>query len=478
MLPQSAAPLPVEITRRIRRTLFLGGENGSAPPRTLGGRIAWAAGRGVHWFLLILAIVNLAWVVFDFSYLELRPQYLKFAPGLVAMYDPVKAMAPHRTTETYIDRADLTLRRLEAGDRGPGTKALLKEMRERSNALFQEDPFSGAGMSGMFEQVKNRMRRHTKHESAKQGFAYFWTEDNLPSTAKATTEGAFFGSQIRPLLHRNYYRALGEDGKPFNAFWLIDLCFVPFFLAEFILRGLAEVRSNPRYHSWKAYSYAHWFDLFYFVPLVQYVVPFGQSGWIHLFRVFSVGNRMRRLGLVNPVELPQQYAAAVLDLVADMVSVRLLSNYQDSVRKFELGQAVGNLTPEQRAEIRDFFEQHAAMLVRDVMPELNYELKLLATMSAREALAISPSYQSFRRIPFVGDWPERHLDEVVAEVVDGAQASLSNAVGSAEYREVVDAMVDRAVASLTLHLTRLKSQETVKALIIDMLEDQKRKLLA
>lgn len=479
MLPQSPAPLPVEITRKIRRSLFLGDEIATAgAPATLGRRMALAAGRGVHWFLLVLAIVNLAWVVFDYGYLQLRPQYLRFAPGLVALYDPVKGVAPHRTTEAYISRAELAFRRVAAGDRGPGTQKLLREMRDRSNALFQEDPFSGAGMSGVFEQVKNRMRRHTGHESAKQGFFYFWSLENLSSPSRVAAESEFFNRQIRPLLHRNYYRGMGEDGHPFNAFWLIDLCFVPFFAAEFLLRGLAEVRSNPRFHSWKAYAYAHWYDLFYFVPLVQYVVPFGQSGWIHLFRVFSVGHRMRRLGLVNPVEVPQQYAAQALDLVTDLVSVRLLSNYQDSVRKFDLSEALANLTPEQRATFRDFAEQHAAVLVRHVLPEISEDLKLLATLSAREAMATSPTYQNFRRIPFIGDWPERNLDTMVAEVVDGAQATLQNAVGSAEYRAVVDRMVQRAADLLVQHATRLKSEETVKTLVVDMLEEQKRKLLA
>ncbi len=473
------APLPVEMTRKIRQALFLGREDGVAPPPpTLRGKLAWAGGLAVHWFLLVLAIVNLAWVVFDFSYFNLRPQYLKYAPNLVTMYDPVKGTSPHRTTETHIARADLTLRRVEAGDRGRNTQALLAEMRERSAALFQEDPFSGSGLAGLFEQLKNRMRRHMHLESSKQAFLAFWSEENLKTPARARAEAAFYQTQIRPLLHRNYYRAVGEDGQPFSAFWLIDLCFVPFFAAEFLLRGLAVVGHHPRYHSWKAYAYARWYDLIYFVPLVQYVVPFGQSGWIHLLRVFSVGRRMQRLGLVNPVETPQQYAAQLLDLVTDLVSVRLLSNYQDSVRKFQLGKAVDSLTTEQQGEIRAFFELHVAAFARDVLPQLNAEIKELVLFSASNALAGSPSYQRLRRIPLIGDWPERHLDELVAEVVDGAQEALQNAVGSAEHRRLIENLAEKAARLTIAELARLESEETVKALIVDMLEEQKKKLLA
>ncbi|MBM3270110.1 MAG: hypothetical protein FJZ01_20950 [Candidatus Sericytochromatia bacterium] len=479
MQTSSSAPLPVEVTRKIRQALFLGREDGPPPvPATFGGRVAWAGGILVHWFLLILALINLAWVIFDFSYLSLRPHYLVYTPHLATMYDPVKGVSPHRTTQMYIQRADLALRRVAAGDLGPGTRDLLREMRERSAALYQEDPFSGAGLAGLFEQAKNRMRRHMGLESGKQALMAFWTEKHLTTPERAAAEAAFFNRDIRPLLHRNYYRAVGEDGQPFNAFWLIDLCFVPFFAAEFLLRGIAVVAHHPRYPSWKAYAYARWYDLIYFVPLVQYMVPFGQSGWIHLLRVFSVGRRMQRLGLVNPVETPQQVAAQVLDLVTDLVSVRLLSNYQDSVRRFDLGQFVGGLSAEQQAEVAAFFELHAAAFVRDVLPELNAEIKALALFSAQNVLAGSPTYRRLRRIPFVGDWPERHLDELVAEIVDGMQDALQGAVGSAEHRRLIETLSKKAGRLLIAELQALESEATVKGLIVDLLEEQKQRLLA
>jgi hypothetical protein len=480
MLPRSRVSLPIEYTRRIREKLFLGQEDEARTdePLTFGGRLAWLGGRSIHWLLLILAIVNLALVVFDFTYFTLRPHYLRFVPELVHVYDPIKGSAPHRTTEAYIERADLTLRRLTAGDRGPGTQALLKEMRDRSSALFQEDPFSGSGQAGLFEQIKNRMRDHTHRESSKQAFLAYWSAENFEGEAQARKERAFFDSKIRPVLHRTYYRVLGEDGHPFSKFWLIDLCFVPFFAAEFLLRGLAVVGHSYRYPSWKAYSYARWYDLFYFIPLAQYVGPFGQVAWIHLFRVVSVGKRMQRLGLVNPVEVPQQYAVSVLDLITDLVSVRLLTNFQDGVRKFDLDAAIANLTPEQRGAVREFFEQHAAVVVRRILPEVQPEIKALARFNARVALDRSELYQRLRGMPFIGTWPERHLDEIVDDVVDGLQVSLDAAVSSAEYRRLSGEIVVKAVDAAREEFKHLQSETTIKGLVIDLLEEQKRKLLA
>jgi hypothetical protein len=97
---------------------------------------------------------------------------------------------------------------------------------------------------------------------------------------------------------------------------------------------------------------------------------------------------------------------------------------------------------------------------------------------ATNAQAGSPTPPRRRPIPFLGAWTARHLDELVAEVVDGAQEALQSAVGSAEHRRLVENLAEKAARLMIAELDRLESEETVKALIVDMLEEQKKKLLA
>jgi len=473
----STAPIPAQLTQKIDHVLFPGWEEGPTPmPPSFKGRMLWMLGRFADWSILILAILNLAVVVFDFTYLDVRHHYLKLAPQIVERYDPVKGVSPHRITQNYLERAELTFAYLKVSNNSPEAKSLLQEMRAHSATLIHEDPFAGAGLSGVLEQVKNKMRRHTGRESAKDGFQTFWTAENM-TQGRVEQQHAYFEREIKPLIERNYYRSLGENGKPFDAFWIIDLLFVPFFALEFLVRGGVEIARN-RYPSWKAFCYARWYDLVYFLPVGAYLIPFGQTGWVHLIRGISVGNRMQRLGLINPVTVPQEFAGKVVDLITDLVSVRLLSNAQDSVRKFDLEATMKTLTPEQREAVMGFMDQQLRVLLGRVLPQVTPELESLLTYAALQALNESPAYQNLKQIPLLGSLPERYLPDLVTEVIAGTQRIAINSLQDAAHREQVSRLVDKVSTIMIDEIHRNGTEDHMKAILVDLLEQQKRKLLA
>ncbi|HEY9899101.1 MAG TPA: hypothetical protein V6D00_07955 [Pantanalinema sp.] len=443
-------------------------------PTTLRGRLLWLLNQASHWGILLLALINLALVVFDFTYLDLRHHYLSFAPGVVTLYDPIKGASPHRITQGYVDQATTTFAKLAAGEKDTGP--LLATMRERSLQLYQEDPFAGSGLSGVFEQLKNRMRRHAKVESGKEGFLAFWSSQNL-TPARLAHEQAFFEHELRPLLARNYYRVLGENGRPFDAFWKLDLFFIPFFALDFLIRGALDLRRG-RYPSWKAFCYARWYDLVYFIPLGQYVTPLGQSGWAHLIRGISVGHRMRRLGLVNPITFPQRFVDKGVNLATDLVSVRLLTNYQESIERFDLDEAFHLLSPEQREKLDVFVERHLQAAVTRILPRVIPDLQEMLTYSAQQALNESPTYQQVRALPVVGSLTERYLPDLVAEVVNGIQRGMASAMEDPEHRERSRQLGDKLVELILEELRTLETEKEIKQHLIASLEQQKNKLLS
>lgn len=466
--------LPVSLRQKILRTLFPGRDDDLRPmPRSFRGRLLWLLDQASHWAILLLALINFAVVVFDFTYLDLRHHYQAFAPRVVALYDPVKGVSPHRLTQAYVAEADTTFAKLATGDKE--AERLLEAMRTRSLQLYQEDPFSGAGQSGLFEQLKNRIRRHARLESGKEAFMAFWSAGNL-TPARLASEQAFFERELRPLLARTYYRGLGENGRPFDAFWMIDLLFIPFFLLDFLVRGALELKRG-KYPSWKAFCYARWYDLVYFIPLGQYVTPLGQSGWAHLVRGISVGHRMRRLGLVNPVTFPQRFAERAINLGTDLVSVRLLTNYQESIERFDLDEAFHMLSPAQREKLDRFVELHLEAAVTRILPRVIPDLEEMLTYSARQALEESPSYQQLRALPLVGEMTERYLPELVAEVVNGIQRGLGAALSDPERRARSRQLGDKLVELILEELKTLETEKEIKQHLIASLEQQKNKLL-
>ncbi|HEY9720443.1 MAG TPA: hypothetical protein V6D47_00405 [Oscillatoriaceae cyanobacterium] len=466
---------PIELTKKIGLMLFPGARRHQPLPSTWSGRLAWAMELGLNWLMLALAVANLALVVFDFSYLHLRPTYRVHAPQVLTIYDPVKGITPQHITEDYLAEADQAFAQVAAAPTSFQTAATLKDLRARSLAMLQDDPFAEAHLSGVFEQIKDHLRTHLGVESATSAFTRYWSLENLQGPRLAS-ERAFYRRDLRPLFSRNYFRRLGENGRPFDTFWRIDLCFIPFFALEFLLRGLWGLRSK-RYPSWKAVCIDRWYDLVYFVPLVGYGLPLASSSTLQLLRMISVGYRMERLGLINPVVLVEEHTTRFTNVIADVVNLKLLSNYQESVRQFNLAETLNSLTPTQRAEVTHFIERNLNMLVTRVLPELSPELEAIAVRAAHRAMDQSPAYQALRQVPMFGSVTEQLLPALVAEVVGGMQKSLAQVVTDRESQRLTEKAIDRFSASLLTHMAQLGTEQDVKNLLIDMLEEQKRKLL-
>ncbi|MBD0343154.1 MAG: hypothetical protein ICV61_20465, partial [Microcoleus sp. Co-bin12] len=64
--------------------------------------------KAVSWAKLsaLVAVVNFLLVLFHFSYLQLRPIYQSFFPGLVKIYDPVKGIDSSLPNPEYLKSAD------------------------------------------------------------------------------------------------------------------------------------------------------------------------------------------------------------------------------------------------------------------------------------------------------------------------------------------------------------------------------------
>lgn len=472
----SHTPIPIELTKKIGKTLFPGRDVlPEPPPTTIGGRLLWLGEIVVNWLILILALVNFAVVVFDVSYLNFRHHYMAHAPELVYHYDPIKGVEPHQTTEAYLAQAQETFRVLEARPGSREAREALNTMRGRSLTMIQEDPFAGAGMSGVWEKTKNRMRAHMELESAKQAFEKFWTPEHL-KPGRLGAEQAWFNEEIRPLVGRNYYRHIGEDGRPYDAFWLIDLCFIPFFILEFLIRGTVSIRRGT-YPSWKAFCFHRWYDLVYFLPLLGYL-PMAQQGPVHLVRVISVGYRMQRLGLINPVAIGQRQAEKVTNLLTDVVNVKLLSNYQDSVRAFDLSQAMAAMTPQQREEMRTFIDRNLTMVVTRVVPAVSPHIEALMTRAVYQAMEQSPAYQSLARVPMFSSLTQQLLPAIVTEIVAGTQKSLAQALTDPETRDLTEQAIEKFSMTLLQEMANMGTEADVKKLVIDALEEQKTKLLS
>ncbi|MEB3330629.1 MAG: hypothetical protein VKQ33_15495 [Candidatus Sericytochromatia bacterium] len=504
-----------------------------------------------NWIILLLAIVNLALVLFDYSYLACRHLYQ--AQGwhvLVARYDAVRGIEPHRETQAYARDARAAFAALGKNPNSVAARSAIAKMRKHSTDLIDRDPFLTAGLRGASERLKARFRRHAWEEAPrfrravrtwKAPYTWAWleeqwrldrdargrprsldarlwgllkptnpwdalsaTESMIGSVAYAARRGsppppadrrldgfwsaenltperldgemAWFEAEVVPLLARNYWQTYRENGEPANFFWLIDCLFLPIFLAEFVARGVLGVRRGV-YPNFTLFFAARWYDVIYALPLVMYALPSAMQGPLHVVRIISVSARMERLGLINPVAILRPYLARPLDAVADLVNIKLLTSYQDGVREFSLEKALNTLTPRQRRELEALIEANLTMVVEQVLPDVRPTLEALVTRTAHQALEQAPAYAQLRELPLLGDWPELVLRRAVAESVAQVQATMLRAVNDPSNVALTRDLVTTMANSLLRHMATLGTEAQVKAMVVDVLEEQKRRTL-
>lgn len=221
--------------------------------------------------IAIFALVNLALVLFDLSYLTLRSLYLQATPALVQLYDPVKGVRPHPETQAYLNRvALLESQVVQVGVDSVQIEPLLSELRDRSRNLSQHHPFAEEDGDNTIQTIEQQLRKRTGTEAA---FDRFWSQSYL-TPSNWQSERAFWHDRIRPLMAANYYREVNHFGFAVDYFWSIDLLFILVLTIDILLRVRAIHQCHPEL-SWLESAVRRWYDLFLLVPVWRWlrVIP-------------------------------------------------------------------------------------------------------------------------------------------------------------------------------------------------------------
>ncbi|UCC44803.1 MAG: hypothetical protein JSU65_02435, partial [Candidatus Zixiibacteriota bacterium] len=68
-------------------------------------------------FMVWVVIVNLTLILFDLTYLWLRPIYFRYVPVITRVWDPVLGIEPHPLTEELIEKAAIAEQQLQLAPR-------------------------------------------------------------------------------------------------------------------------------------------------------------------------------------------------------------------------------------------------------------------------------------------------------------------------------------------------------------------------
>jgi hypothetical protein len=406
------------------------------------------------WFeriFAIIALVNLILVLFDLSYIRFRDVYLRFFPQLTVWYGEVlKGIEPERSTVSYLEAVEkLEEQVAQTGLQSIQAESLLADLQSRSVALIDENPFQIADKSGTLEKIKNLMRDRIGVDSSKEAFSTFWDRDYL-TDAGWSQEIAFFNNEIEPLMATNYFRGIGEDGGPRDDFWKLDIWFIWFFGLEFLARTFYISRRYQNY-TWLDAALLRWYDWFLFLPFWR---------WL---RVIPVTIRLNQSQLVNLVPLRNRLNRIFISSFAveltEIVILRVIDQVQNLIRDGNVARwLLATGTSRQYIDINNVNEVEAitasltSLMVYKVLPKVKPEIDAILKHSVVNAFNQAPGYQSFRRLPGIGDLPDQMAQQVVQQVSQNLYQVLTGALqdeqGSALTQQLLDKVGDTVRAEI------------------------------
>lgn len=284
-------------------------------------------------FMVWVALANLSLILFDLAYLWLRPTFFHYAPVITQVYDPVKGIEPHPLTHALSEQVDLASRLLRLDPDSPRLEEHLDNLVPLTARLFAENPFERSGLTRNLEIIKMVMARELGRPLSSV---------NTPEQIQAMCSAYWSGSQdllrrrlevfqrsVTPLLEVNYYREFDLNGNLVDHFWMLDLPFLALFWIEFVVRWVLAMRRKT-HARWFFFPIFNWYDLLGLIPVKQLRL-------FRLLRVASIYMRLRQSELSRVGKDVVSRAVAyvsniVTEEISDMVSLRILNEYQEEIR--------------------------------------------------------------------------------------------------------------------------------------------------
>lgn len=419
-------------------------------------------------WIALLAVLNLILVFFDLTYLKARSLYLQVVPALVQAYDPITGIHLHPETQRYLEQiATLEALVVQTEIGAPEVEASLAELRSYSQLLIQDNPFSEINPDTL-ETIQQHLQSRTGVASPFIAFDRFWSQDYLAQNWQTAIE--FWHQQIQPLMDANYYRQVNRLGYPIDYFWLIDLPFMLIFAIDFVVRVQAIRRHTGL--GWLQSASRRWYDLFLFIPVWR---------WL---RVISVTTRLHQVGWLNleplQAEARRDFAIGFARELTQLAGIQAIDQIQAAIRRGDVMQWL--LYPELRREYVQVNEQNEIkaittrvvdIIVYQVLPQLQPDLKVLISYNLQYLFDQLPGYRQLKFVPGAKSLPQHMTERFTQDLSERAYQNLIQIWEDPEINRMITQLIEHFRNALAAELQQKHNTQEIEDLLIDMLEEIK-----
>jgi len=421
-------------------------------------------------FMVWMALINLSLIVFDLTYLWLRPYYFHYVPVLTQLYDPVLGIEIHPLTEELKEAASDAERLLGLDPSAPGLQSRLNELTVLTQRVFSEHVFDRAGqhrsMIILARIIADEAGIPTtdlfQSQIMEDAVRNFWIAE--PELLRHRF--VIFNSSILPLLSENYYREFDRAGRLTDHFWILDLPFLILFWIEFVGRWFLALRRKT-YTQWFFFPIFNWYDVLGLIPM-RVFRPF------RLLRAVSMYMRLRHSELST---VGKDFASRgvayisniITEEVSDRVAIRILDEYAEEIADGTHMRIITSTMAPRREQIESILTEHCRILLtnEDTLRSFGelLRLNLHQAVESSQSLGAVPLPKAVMK-PII-----RLVGEIILNTtLETIESTLKSEEGAERLRELAASIVDSVLRGPALDETVNLAEEISLQVIEEMKE--------
>lgn len=231
-------------------------------------------------------------------------------------------------------------------------------------------------------------------------------------------------------------------------FVTIDLAFVAVFVVD-VLAGWIMAIVQQRYYRWYFYPFARWYDVLGCIPVAGF-------RFLRVLRVITIIVRLQRLGVIDirnwaVYKTFMVYYDIVVEEISDRVVIKVLSGAQDELRSGgqELSQRVVRevIQPRQQRLVNAASTQ-VENAITSAYKANREELQAYVSNVVNHAVNNNPALKNLERVPMLGSFVSRALDDAITDVVNNVLDEAVNGLSSADFDALAQNITDSVISRL------------------------------
>jgi hypothetical protein len=413
-----------------------------------------------------VALINLWMILFDLSYLWLRPLYHTHVPIVTTVYDPVKGIEPHPLTTALSEEIRVTSEDLGTTPTPPTIAEHRERLAELTTRVVRENPFARSGQRRALDSIVDVLAGNLgltgdalrDPEVLRRAVDAYWPTD--PAELRARIDD--MDPRFERALELNYYRTFDVSGRLTDHFWILDLPFLLLFWIEFVVRWIHALKRHT-YARWFFFPIFNWYDVLGLIPVAVFR-PF------RLLRAVSMYMRLKRSELSSVgqdifTRTVLYFSNIITEEVSDRVAIRILSELREEIVDGTHTRIARSVVEPRKGEIETVLATQLRQIITD--EETLERLRTLVQLNLANAVEES---EALRAVPLPNLILQPAVTAIGEVILETTLETISGTIDSDEGEEAL-----RAVAGAVLDdvfygpgLTNLES--LVKEIALQVLD--------